>query len=69
MEGTSIRLPRAHQAPGRAPAASVGHPRLLWAAVQGLATLRQINTSSQLGAICKPTERALNALIQDINKD
>ena len=39
MEGTSIRLPRAHQAPGRAPAASVGHPRLLWAAVQGLSSL------------------------------
>ena len=35
----------------------------------GLATLRQINTSSQLGVICKLSEGALNALIQVINKD
>ena len=35
----------------------------------GLATLRQINTSSQLGVICKLTEGALNAPIQVINKD
>ena len=37
--------------------------------LSGLATLRQINASSQLGVICKLTEGALNALIQVINKD
>jgi len=37
--------------------------------LQGLTTLRQINTSSQLGVICKLGEGALNALIQVINKD
>jgi len=37
--------------------------------LQGLAIPRQINTSSQLGVICKLTEGALNALIQVINKD
>ena len=36
---------------------------------QSLLTPRQINTSSQLGVICKFTEGALNALIQVINKD
>ena len=34
-----------------------------------LPTLKQIDTTSQLGAICKLTEAALNALIQVINKD
>ena len=35
----------------------------------GLPALRQINTSSQLGVICKLTEGVPNALIQIINKD
>ena len=35
----------------------------------GLPTLRLIDTSSQLGVICKLIEGALNALIQIINKD
>jgi len=34
-----------------------------------LPALRQINSSSQLGVICKLTEGALNPLIQIINKD
>jgi len=37
--------------------------------LQGLATPRQIDTSSQLGVVCKLTEGALSALIQVISKD
>ena len=37
--------------------------------LQGLATPRQIDASSQLGVICKLTEGALSALIQVISKD
>ena len=37
--------------------------------LQGLATPRQIDISSQLGVICKPTEGVVRALIQVINKD
>ena len=36
---------------------------------QSLLTPRQINTSSQLGVICKLTEDALNPLVQVISKD
>ena len=37
--------------------------------LQGLATPKQINTSSQSDVICRFTDDALNALIQVINKD
>ena len=35
--------------------------------LQGLPIARQVDTSSQLGVICKLTESALNPLIQIIN--
>ncbi|KAK4823486.1 hypothetical protein QYF61_002550 [Mycteria americana] len=37
--------------------------------VQSLPTLKQINTPTQLGVICKITEGALNPLVQIIDKD
>ncbi|GAB0204040.1 hypothetical protein GRJ2_002869600 [Grus japonensis] len=37
--------------------------------LQNLPTLKQINTPTQLGVICKLTEGALNPLIQIIDKD
>ncbi|KAK4816766.1 hypothetical protein QYF61_022764 [Mycteria americana] len=37
--------------------------------LQSLPTLKQINTPTQLGVICKLTEGALNPLIQIIDKD
>ncbi|KAJ7420851.1 hypothetical protein WISP_46394 [Willisornis vidua] len=37
--------------------------------LQNLSTLQQINTPTQLGAICKLTENALNHLVQIVNKD
>ncbi|KAK4812776.1 hypothetical protein QYF61_020396 [Mycteria americana] len=37
--------------------------------LQSLPTLKQINTPTQLGVICKLTEDALNPLIQIIDKD
>jgi len=37
--------------------------------LQSLPTLKQINTSVQLGVICKLTEGALNSFIHIIDKD
>ncbi|KAK4827773.1 hypothetical protein QYF61_021518 [Mycteria americana] len=37
--------------------------------LQSLPTLKQINTPTQLGVICKPTEGALDPLVQIIDKD
>jgi len=36
--------------------------------LQRLPTLKQIDTLTQLGVICRPTEGALNPLIQIIDK-
>jgi len=37
--------------------------------LQSLPTLKQIDTPTQLGVICKLTEGALNPLIQNTDKD
>ncbi|KAK4833082.1 hypothetical protein QYF61_027744, partial [Mycteria americana] len=44
-------------------------PHLSTTSFQSLPTLKQINTPTQLGVICKLTEGALNPLIQIIGKD